>query len=257
LETRRFRKSALIKAILALGIFGAGCSHRRATPELPAGLEREHREPDIVPLRHTVLAGQTLYRIAQMYGVTPNGLAAANGISDPTQVAVGQELLIPIADRPDLPGSDSERARVDPTQGGTPTGRGPTRDPNHRGELQWPLRGILYARFGKKGKDLHDGIDLAAPVGTPVKAAQAGAIIYAGDQKGYGLIAIIAHENGLVTLYAHNHTLRVKTGQKVQSGQVIATVGESGRTTGPHLHFEVRKDGVPVDPLEHLGPVPQ
>lgn len=250
METRRFRKSALIQAIFAVAVFAAGCAHRRGTPELPAGLEREHREPDIVPARHTVLAGQTLYRIAQIYGVTPEALAAANGISDPTQLAVGQELLIPTAD-------DVQPARVDRAGAGAPTGRGATRDPNHRGELQWPLRGILYARFGKKGKDLHDGIDLAAPVGTPVKAAQAGTIVYAGDQKGYGLIAIISHENGLVTLYAHNHDLRVKTGQKVQSGQVIATVGESGRTTGPHLHFEVRKDGVPVDPLEHLGPVPQ
>lgn len=257
METRRFRKSALIQATFAVGVFGVGCAHRRGPPELPAGLEREHREPDIVPVRHTVLPGQTLYRIAQIYGVTPDALAAANGISDPTQLAVGQELLIPTAEPPEVLGNDPQRARVDRAGTGAPTGRGPTRDPNHRGELQWPLRGILYARFGKKGKDLHDGIDLAAPVGTPVKAAQSGTIIYAGDQKGYGLIAIISHENGLVTLYAHNHDLRVKTGQKVQSGQVIATVGESGRTTGPHLHFEVRKDGVPVDPLEHLGPVPQ
>jgi len=136
-------------------------------------------------------------------------------------------------------------------------GKGPSRDPNLRGDLEWPLRGVLYARFGRKGKEAHDGIDLAAPLGTPIKAAQPGKVLYAGDQKGYGLIAIIEHSNGLTTMYAHNRDLRVKTGQQVRDGQVIATVGESGRTTGPHLHFEVRKDGVPVDPLDHLGPVPR
>jgi len=118
------------------------------------------------------------------------------------------------------------------------------------------LRGVLYARFGKKGKEPHDGIDLAAPLGTPIKTAGVGTVRYAGEQKGYGLIAIIEHANGLTTLYAHNRDLRVKTGQQVREGQVIATVGESGRTTGPHLHFEVRKDGVPVDPLGHLGALP-
>lgn len=123
------------------------------------------------------------------------------------------------------------------------------------GSLQWPLRGVLYARFGKKGKEPHDGIDLAAPEGTPVATAAEGTVLYAGEQRGYGLIAIVEHENGLVTLYAHNRDLRVKTGQRVRAGQVVATVGESGRTSGPHLHFEVRKDGVPVDPLPYLGAV--
>jgi murein DD-endopeptidase MepM/ murein hydrolase activator NlpD len=89
-----------------------------------------------------------------------------------------------------------------------------------------------------------------------VKVAAPGQVLFAGDQKGYGLIVIVEHANGLITLYAHNRDLRVKTGQKVREGQVVATVGDSGRTSGPHLHFEVRKDGVPVDPLEYLGPVP-
>jgi murein DD-endopeptidase MepM/ murein hydrolase activator NlpD len=115
---------------------------------------------------------------------------------------------------------------------------------------------VLYARFGRKGKEPHDGIDLAAPAGTPVKTAAPGTVLFAGDQKGYGLIVIVEHPSGLITLYAHNRDLRVKTGQKVREGQVVATVGDSGRTSGPHLHFEVRKNGVPVDPLDHLGPVP-
>ena len=123
-------------------------------------------------------------------------------------------------------------------------------------QLQWPLRGVLYARFGRKGKSPHDGIDLAAPAGTPVRTAGEGAVLFAGPQQGYGLLVIVEHAHGLVTVYAHNRDLRVKTGQTVREGQVIATVGESGKTSGPHLHFEVRQDGAPVDPLDFLGPPP-
>lgn len=123
-------------------------------------------------------------------------------------------------------------------------------------QLQWPLRGVLYARFGRKGRSPHDGIDLSAPAGTPVRTAGEGAVLFAGPQQGYGLLVIIEHTHGLVTVYAHNRDLRVKTGQTVREGQVIATVGESGKTSGPHLHFEVRQDGAPVDPLGFLGPPP-
>jgi murein DD-endopeptidase MepM/ murein hydrolase activator NlpD len=118
--------------------------------------------------------------------------------------------------------------------------------------LDWPLHGVLYARFGKKGRERHDGIDLAAPLGTPVHTAKPGTVLYAGEQSGYGLVAIVDHGEGLITLYAHNRDLRVKTGQRVRERQVLATVGESGRTSGPHLHFEVRVQGVPVDPLLFL-----
>ena len=129
--------------------------------------------------------------------------------------------------------------------------------PITKGTLDWPLRGVLYARFGKKGNERHDGIDLSAPVGTPVKTAAPGQVLYAGEQRGYGNIVIVEHAGGLVTLYAHNRDLRVKSGQRVRRGQVIATVGESGRTSGPQLHFEVRKDTLPVDPLRFLGAVPR
>jgi murein DD-endopeptidase MepM/ murein hydrolase activator NlpD len=183
---------------------------------------------------------------------------AANGIEDPTTLKVGQELLIPgsgvlkpvvEADSPEPKAPDRAPPPPEKKKGLLKVGKAD-------GTLGWPLRGVLYARFGRKGSEAHDGIDLAAPAGTPVKTAGEGEVLFAGDQKGYGLIAIVEHPNRLVTLYAHNRDLRVKTGQKVREGQVIATVGDSGATSGPHLHFEVRKDGKPVDPLEHLGPVP-
>ncbi|MHB8879335.1 MAG: peptidoglycan DD-metalloendopeptidase family protein [Myxococcaceae bacterium] len=230
-------------------------------PGVPPGvsLEGEHREPELVSARHRVEAGQTLYGIARTYGLSPDDLALANGITDPRTLAVGQELLIPgvPAARP-VPAADGgepppETARVT-VRPASATARRPPGSPS--GTLDWPLRGVLYGRFGKKGSEQHDGIDLAAPEGTPVKTAAPGKVLFAGEQKGYGLLAIIEHAGGLVTLYAHNHDLRVKNGQQVAAGQVVATVGESGRTSGPHLHFEVRRGGVPVDPLGELKPAP-
>jgi lipoprotein NlpD len=146
-----------------------------------------------------------------------------------------------------------------PTAGTTVLGRQAApavRASGRAAPLQWPLRGVLYARFGRKGKEPHEGIDLAAPVGTPVRTAGEGTVLFAGPQQGYGLLVIIEHVHGLVTVYAHNRDVRVRTGQTVRDSQVIATVGESGKTSGPHLHFEVRQEGEPVDPLRFLGPPP-
>lgn len=163
---------------------------------------------------------------------------------------------------PPSPGRLSERragrapARVESSLlGSLPSGPG-LHAGSRSAPLHWPLRGVLYARFGRKGKERHDGIDLAAPAGTPVRTAAEGSVLFAGPQQGYGLLAIVEHAGGLVTVYAHNRDLRVRTGQTVREGQVISTVGESGKTSGPHLHFEVRQDGEPVDPLRYLGPPP-
>ncbi len=124
------------------------------------------------------------------------------------------------------------------------------------GALDWPLRGVLYGRFGSKGREAHDGIDLAAPLGTLVKAAASGRVLFSGEQRAYGKLVILDHGEGLVTMYAHNNQLRATPNEIIRRGQVIATVGKSGQTNGPHLHFEVRKNGIPVDPVGLLGPIP-
>ncbi len=250
-----------------------------ATPPIP--LRAAHPEPELLTVRHRVAPGETVFRIARAYGVTVEELTAVNGIKDPRSLSAGQELLIPTVaseEETEEPHLEPEVASA-PERGGTaqrvgsaelpprprssarPTGSrgraGASRpEPATKGMLDWPLRGVLYGRFGKKGREPHDGIDLAAPAGTPVMTAQEGTVLYAGEQKGYGLIVIVQHPNTLITLYAHNRDLRVKTGQTVRRSQVIATVGESGRTSGPHLHFEVRVDGKPVDPVDYLGPLP-
>jgi lipoprotein NlpD len=185
-------------------------------------------------LAHAVQPGENLYRIALRYGLRPEAVARANGLDDPGKLHAGQVLCIP----PSVP------ERVE-------TARAPDRP-----HLDWPIRGVFYGRFGKRGGEVHDGIDLAAPAGTPVQAAGPGKVLFAGEQRGYGLLVILEHAPGLVTLYAHNRDLRVTEGQEVRARQVVATVGESGHSSGPHLHFEVRVDGVPVDPLPYLGPPP-
>jgi lipoprotein NlpD len=233
-----------------------------ATPGPEAGgvrLEQNHEEPDLVSVHHVVAAGQNLYRIAKAYGLSADELAAANGISDPGSLQVGQDLVIPGATERASVEATGTAPEVEDERPGTVRAkdiRPAARDDPRRGTLKWPLRGVLYGRFGRKGKEAHDGIDLAAPTGTPVKAAADGTVLYAGEQRGYGRIVILEHDRQLVTLYAHNQALRVSAGEAVRAGQVIATVGESGRTTGPHLHFEVRSSGVPVNPLDYLGPVP-
>jgi murein DD-endopeptidase MepM/ murein hydrolase activator NlpD len=120
--------------------------------------------------------------------------------------------------------------------------------------LRWPVAmPRLSSPFGKRwGKD-HEGIDMVAPIGTPVYAAAAGNVIYAGDQvHGYGNMVVVKHKDGLVTVYAHNSLLKVHVGDNVTTGQEIALVGDTGRATAPHLHFEVRRNEVPQDPMQFL-----
>lgn len=98
----------------------------------------------------------------------------------------------------------------------------------------------------------HWGIDLAAPMGTPVLASAAGTVQYAGTYGGYGPVIYLEHAKGWHTLYAHLSAIKVRPGQKVAQGSVIGAVGSYGRSTGPHLHFEIRYQGRPVDPLPYL-----
>jgi murein DD-endopeptidase MepM/ murein hydrolase activator NlpD len=99
---------------------------------------------------------------------------------------------------------------------------------------------------------LHAGIDIAAPAGTPVVASASGRVAYAGSMSGYGLLVIVQHAGGIATAYAHNSALAVSVGQSVGQGQQIASVGCTGHCYGDHVHFEVRVNGSPVDPMGYL-----
>ena len=120
--------------------------------------------------------------------------------------------------------------------------------------FRWPVRGRIISGFGKKANgERNDGINLAVPEGTEVKAAEDGTVIYAGSElKSYGNLVLVRHDGGWVSAYAHNSALQVKRGDKVSRGQTIALSGMSGGVTTPQVHFELRKDATPVDPLQHM-----
>lgn len=118
--------------------------------------------------------------------------------------------------------------------------------------LLYPLTGTLSSPFGERWGRMHEGIDIAVPVGTSVKAAECGTVIFAGDGGTYGNLVKIDHGNGVVTAYAHLDKITVSKGQAVNSDTEIALSGNTGRSTGPHLHFEVVKDGVPLNPNTYL-----
>ncbi|KJF26410.1 peptidase M23 [Clostridium aceticum] len=115
-----------------------------------------------------------------------------------------------------------------------------------------PTRGTLTSGFGTRWGRRHEGIDIGAPTGTSITAADAGRVSFAGSRGAYGNLVIIDHENGYQTYYAHASRILVKQGDRVFKGQEIAKVGSTGRSTGPHLHFEVRKNGVPINPLQFV-----
>ncbi|MEF9952576.1 MAG: peptidoglycan DD-metalloendopeptidase family protein [Clostridium sp.] len=112
-----------------------------------------------------------------------------------------------------------------------------------------PANGRFSSYYGARWGKTHKGVDIAAPIGEPVVASEGGEVLFSGDKGTFGKCVIIRHSNGYETLYAHNSALVVKTGEKVYKGQVIAKVGNTGRSTGPHLHFEIKSAGTSIDPM--------
>ena len=272
----RARLKGLPSAALALACAALGCAHwsgaahpPRFEPDPPAvkstsqvaGAPTAPSHQGQAGVFHTVKAGETLYRIGRSYGVPIEVLARENAIDDAAIIEEGRVLFIPGAHaQVAVPEPDQEQPigarRSRRVQGQLPQATGHALDPAaHGSALAWPVRGVLFSGFGPRARDQHDGIDLAAPEGTPVLAAAAGTVIYAGEQRGYGQIVLIAHDGplqGVVTVYAHNSRNLVASGDHVERGQPVAKIGHSGNATGPHLHFEVRVGARPHDPLGFL-----
>lgn len=216
-----------------------------------------HAPPPVVPLQgrfHTVQPGETLAQVAARYHVPLEDLLELNALPDDATLVAGSELFIPEGARRPTAGSAASRLGVrEVTLGGGRGGEGTAPLPV-AGRLEWPVIAPLSSPFGWRDGRPHDGIDLAVPDGTPVRAADDGAVAFAGDRlRGYGRLVILEHAGGLVTVYAHNEALLVAEGERVARGQVIARSGHTGRVTAPHLHFEVRAGGRAVDPLPWLG----
>ncbi|MEL7529636.1 MAG: M23 family metallopeptidase, partial [Pseudomonadota bacterium] len=121
-------------------------------------------------------------------------------------------------------------------------------------KFRWPVRGRIISDFGTKpGGGKNEGVNLAVPEGTPVKAADDGTVIYSGNElKGYGNLVLVRHSEGWVSAYAHNSELKVKRGDTIRRGDVIGLAGATGSVNQPQVHFELRKGNKPVDPLNHL-----
>jgi murein DD-endopeptidase MepM/ murein hydrolase activator NlpD len=187
---------------------------------------------------HTTGTGDSLWSIANAYHVEIAAILQANGKSN-EDLSLGEDLFIPGGKKP----KEEERvlARAD-----TSVSRGSSN------RFSWPTQGELTSPFGHRWGRNHDGIDLANDVGTPVRAARSGRVSYSGWSSGYGRVVMIEHDQGYTTVYGHLSESFVAEGQYVKVGQSIAAMGNTGYSTGPHLHFEVRKNGTPINPYNVL-----
>lgn len=204
---------------------------------------------------HTVTRGENLYRIGLRYGVDAKTLARVNRIRDVTQVSVGQRLWIPsprASSRTNRSSESVASSRSAPSSRSTSTSAG--RSASRSGlNFIWPLETTtITSRFGRRNGRPHQGIDLRGRPGTRIRAAESGKVIHSGWLGDYGKVVIIKHPGHYRTVYAHASKLHVKRGQFVDRGQRIAEVGSTGRSTGPHLHFEVRYGESPRDPMQYL-----
>ncbi len=213
----------------------------------PRGIHQDEKSDEVVKNAavYIVKDNDSLYSIGKRYNVDYHLLAKRNGIKRPYTIYVGQRVYI--------------HGKIAPVKNEAAIKYKPTKAPllplagQGKVKLIWPTVGRLSSRFGPRKKRMHDGIDIAAKEGTPVIAAAPGVVVYA-DAKltGYGNLIIVRHTSDMFTAYAHNQKNLVKRGEKVAAGQKIAYVGSTGRASGAHLHFEVRRGETAVDPLAYL-----
>lgn len=233
-------------------------------------------------LYHRVAAGETGIGIANAYGADWGEIVTINALSEPYILRVGQRLRLPADARP-LPKKEVDIAAraaaftldIDDIATGSQPALAANKAPAaasaaprrpvtaaiatpaaFTGRFVWPLPGKVIARFGPlaPGK-VSDGINIAAPAGTPIHATANGVVSYAGDQIAvYGGLILIDHGSGWVSAYGHAQQIDVRRGQAVKAGDIIGLAGASGQVQTPQLHFQLRKNRIPVDPLKQLPP---
>ncbi|MGH7264289.1 MAG: peptidoglycan DD-metalloendopeptidase family protein [Candidatus Rokuibacteriota bacterium] len=215
------------------------------TPATPVGPGRTLSKAGPRPsagLGHVVRHGDTAWTIARRYGVSLEALLRANRLRPEERLRVGRRLAIP-----GIPASPT--SQEPPSLAAIDLGRPPT-----LGDVSftWPVAAPLGSAFGPRGRGWHGGIDILAERGTPIRAAAPGIVVTSGWEQAYGRVVKIWHGSELMTVYAHNHENHVRVGDRVAGGQVIGTVGATGRATAPHLHFEIRLAGRKYDPRHWL-----
>lgn len=226
-----------ILVLLGLILLGAGCSK----PVL-----RSTSEEGV----HVVKRGETLYSIAAAYDMDWQELARRNNLRPPYTLQVGQRLtldeFLPAA-------SETNQAQETSALAAPNKARKPAQPLPPIGKIawQWPTEGRVVSTF-KAGHPTRKGIDIAGELGQPIRAAAAGEVVYSGSGlAGYGKLIILKHDERFLSAYAYNQALLVSEGETVQAGQIIARMGQA-EVGKPMLHFEIRLDGTPIDPLRQL-----
>ncbi|MBI4641133.1 MAG: M23 family metallopeptidase [Candidatus Tectomicrobia bacterium] len=220
---------------------------------------------------HTIKKGENPWDIARAYGVSLQALLKQNNIRSSKKLQIGQQIVIPekkeisrtpgqvtrtpnqVASRP--PKEQRRVKRVDRPSKSIIEGQEINLQEGiaSKEQFTWPLSGEVRSLFGYRGFRYHSGIDISARSGTPFRTAASGRVVFSGwGPRGYGNVIRILHPNGYMTMYAHNMTNLVRENQFVRQGEIIGIVGMTGRTTGPHLHFEVIKEEVAMNPLRVL-----
>lgn len=213
---------------------------------------QELKIPPVSGLLHTVKKGDNISDIAAKYSVTKEVVLYQNGMNAEDTLVVGKELIIPNGVLPVQRNTTTQNSRSYSTSGGWNPGASALPSVQSDTTLVRPSNNCRYTQYYRAG---HYAIDCAAPVGTALYAAEGGTVtkVYSGGWGGgYGNHIMIDHGNGLKTLYAHMNTIYVSNGEWVSRGENIGTMGNTGRSTGPHVHFEVIKNGVKVNPLQYF-----
>lgn len=206
---------------------------------------------------HRVKSGDTWNAIAGRYSVPLKDLQAAN--EDSETLKAGDKIYIPFEENPawnaralkrelakTAPPEELEDIRPEKVDGKVDYSSPLVR-------YVWPVSGKLSSKFGRRKGSFHEGIDISAPEGMNVRASRSGHVIYSSNQiSGYGNLVIVRHADGFSTVYAHLSKRLVKRGQFIAKGTVLGKVGMTGRASSPHLHFEVRKGQLPVNPMQFL-----
>ncbi|HLJ59558.1 MAG TPA: M23 family metallopeptidase [bacterium] len=213
------------------------------------------------PVTHTVVPGDTLWDIAASAGVSVSALAAANQLVPRETLHLGRVLIVPAEGS--APTVRTATGPAAPRPGSAGSSGEPLSTAQQiqarRSQLSWPASGTITSRFGWRihpifrTREFHTGLDIATRWGSPVLAARSGVVRFVGWKSGYGQMIVLDHGDGLETTYSHLSSAVVSPGQTVAQGQLIGHIGNSGWSTGPHLFFEVRRDGVAVDPTGYLN----
>jgi lipoprotein NlpD len=238
----RLTMPKLLNTLISIFVLAClSCASNPPVTSAPVSLPAPVTKPE--GIYHTVSKSETLWRICKTYKVNMQEVAELNNIKNTSLIRVGDKIFLPGA---------KEQLQV--TVAPPDTGEAVPEIILNKGMFIWPVKGKIIKQFGMSDGFKNDGIDIAASTGSKVVAAYSGKVVFASELKGYGNTIIIQHNDKYATVYANNKSILVKKGNAVKTGQLIAMAGNSSgvTTTIPHLHFQIREENQPRNPLFYL-----